>query len=48
LRNDPQETNELAKSNPEQAQQCFDKLVAWRKSVGAQMMTDNPNYAPSR
>lgn len=46
LKQDPNETNNLAESEPEKAQALLKELVTWRKSVGAQMMTDNPNYDP--
>jgi arylsulfatase A-like enzyme len=44
LANDPNETTNLASSRPEVAAELLKKLKAWRKSVGAQMMTENPNY----
>ena len=47
LKEDPREENNLAKAQPEKAQALLKELVAWRKSVGAQMMTDNPNYHPA-
>lgn len=47
LATDPHETKNLAAEQPERAQQLLQKLVAWRKQVGAQMMTPNPNYDPN-
>jgi arylsulfatase A-like enzyme len=44
LKNDIGETRDLAKENPEVAKKLHQQLIAWRKSVGAQMMTPNPNY----
>jgi arylsulfatase A-like enzyme len=46
LKSDPQEKNDLAKEHPERAAELLGKLTAWRKSVGAQMPTPNPNYDP--
>ena len=48
LANDPYETENLASKNPEKAQVLLKQLKAWRKSVGAQMMTPNPDYDPMR
>lgn len=45
---DPTESNNLAESNPDKAAQLLAELVDWRQSVGAQMMTENPNYDPQR
>jgi arylsulfatase A len=47
LKSDPNEKDDLAKENPEKAAELLSELVAWRKSVGAQMMTPNPNYEPN-
>ncbi|MDE0836295.1 MAG: sulfatase [Akkermansiaceae bacterium] len=47
LKSDPNETKDLSKENPEKAAQLFKQLVAWRKSVDAQMPTPNPNYDPN-
>jgi arylsulfatase A-like enzyme len=46
LKSDPWEKNDLAKEHPERAAELLGKLTAWRKSVGAQMPTPNPNYDP--
>jgi arylsulfatase A-like enzyme len=43
---DPSETADLAKKMPEKAKELTDNLHAWRKAVGAQMPTLNPNYQP--
>ncbi len=47
LKSDPNETKDLSKENPEKAAELFKQLVAWRKSVDAQMPTPNPNYDPN-
>ncbi|WP_442507452.1 sulfatase [Novipirellula sp. SH528] len=44
LKTDPYETNNLAKTQPEKADQLLQKLKAWRESVDAQMMSENPKY----
>ena len=41
---DPNETNNLAIIQPEKAKDLLLNLKKWRISVGAQMMTENPNY----
>ena len=46
LKSDPLETNDLAGEQPERAAEMLKQLVAWRKSVGAQMPVPNPNYDP--
>lgn len=46
LKDDPAETKNLAESMPAKAQALHENLVAWRKSVGAQMPARNPNYNP--
>jgi arylsulfatase A-like enzyme len=46
LASDPWEKNDLSKDQPERAKEMLGQLVAWRKSVGAQMPTPNPNYDP--
>ncbi len=48
LRTDQAETTNLAAKMPEKADELRKKLHAWRKAVGAQMPTPNPNYDPSR
>jgi arylsulfatase A-like enzyme len=47
LKNDIRESRNLAASEPERTQQLAAQLDAWRKSVGAQRMTPNPNYHPN-
>jgi len=47
LKSDPNETKDLSKENPEKAAELFKQLVAWRKSVDAQMPAPNPNYDPN-
>lgn len=44
LRDDPGETNNLAGSMPQLANDLAKKLHEWRASVGAQMMPSNPEY----
>ena len=44
LRRDPGETRDLAARMPAKAKALRAKLSRWRESVGAQMMTPNPNY----
>jgi len=50
LKHDLSEQHDLARSRPQQAEKLRQKLATWRASVGAQMMTNNPNYraAPSK
>lgn len=48
LKDDIGETKDLAKENPEKAKELTDRLRAWRKSIGAQLPTPNPNYDPNR
>ena len=48
LKDDTGETQNLAAKQPERAQELLHELRAWRKSVGAQMPTDNPAYDPER
>ena len=44
LTTDPNETRNLANINVAKTRKMKKKLVKWRASVGAQMMTENPNY----
>ena len=46
LKDDIGEKTDLAKKMPEKAKELTDNLHAWRKAVGAQMPTANPNYKP--
>ncbi len=48
LKNDPFEKNNLAAVNPKKKEELLTKLKSWRLSVGAQMMTPNPNYDPKK
>ena len=41
------EKADLAAKAPERAKELRDRLHAWRKAVGAQMPTPNPNYKPA-
>jgi arylsulfatase A len=44
LSRDPGEARDLAGALPRKAAELKRKLAAWRRSVGAQMMTPNPGY----
>ncbi|MFN0119779.1 MAG: sulfatase [Blastocatellia bacterium] len=48
LKRDIGEQNDLARSRPQVAEQMRKKLAAWRKAIGAQMMTPNPQYKPAK
>ena len=48
LKDDLSETADLAAKMPEKAAELRKKLDDWRKAVGAQMPTPNPNYDPKR
>lgn len=48
LADDPGETRDLSKAQPERAAELRGKLDAWRKSVGAQMPERNPAYDPTK
>ena len=48
LRDDVGERRELSAQMPEKAAELRNRLHAWRKEVGAQMPTPNPNHDPSR
>lgn len=47
LRDDPEESRDLAALMPEKAKELKSKLEAWRAAVGAQLPTANPDYDPS-
>jgi arylsulfatase A len=47
LKNDPGETNNLAKDLPKVAFQLQARLDAWRRSTKAQMPLPNPDYNPN-
>ena len=48
LRDDPEEKTDLAAKMPEKAEALRKQLHAWRKAVGAQMPSPNPNHDPTR
>ena len=48
LKEDIGETTNLAEEMTEKARELREKLRQWRKAVGAQEMTVNPNYDPER
>lgn len=47
LQEDLSETNNRTASEPEKVRELFAELQAWRDSVGAEMMSENPDYDPS-
>jgi len=48
LREDLSEARDLAAAQPQKVAELRDRLHAWRKEVGAQMPTPNPNYNPAK
>jgi arylsulfatase A-like enzyme len=48
LREDISETRNLALEHPAKAEALRAKLEAWRRSVGAQMPTPNPDHDPEK
>lgn len=48
LKDDIGEAHDLSKDQPKKVAQLREMLHAWRKSVGAQMPTPNPNYDPTQ
>src|SRR5205085_1682914 len=46
LAKDVGEKKDLAREEPDRAEELRKKLHAWRSAVGAQMPTANPNYKP--
>ncbi len=46
LRRDPEEKVDLSSRQPRVKRDLLARLAAWRKQVGAQMPTANPNYDP--
>lgn len=48
LENDPGERKNLVETEPELANSLREELAAWRRDVGAQMMTLNPEYDPEK
>jgi arylsulfatase A-like enzyme len=47
LREDPEEKRDLAASMPERARELRQRLHAWRRQVGAQLPSPNPDYDPA-
>ena len=47
LKKSPNESQNVAESNPEMVKTLSDKLEAWRKRVGARGMKPNPDYTPN-
>ncbi len=47
LKKDPGESRNLSESQKQVVDDLAAKLAAWRKEVGAKMMTPNPDYAPN-
>jgi len=48
LREDIGEKHDLSKEMPAKVEELRNRLHSWRKEVGAQMPTRNPNYDPSK
>jgi arylsulfatase A len=48
VRDDIGEEHDLAPAQPQKAEELKTRLHAWRKEVGAQMPTPNPNFDPSK
>jgi arylsulfatase A-like enzyme len=48
LKDDLGEQHNLASSMPDKVKDLRNRLHAWRKEVGAQMPTPNPDYDPSK
>ena len=48
LEKDPSEKNNLTKKMPEKSDELLGNLEKWRLTVGAQKMSENPNYDPSK
>jgi arylsulfatase A-like enzyme len=48
IREEIGEQHDLAAAQPERAKELRERLHAWRKEVGAQMPTPNPDYDPNR
>ena len=47
LKADPNESNDLSESQPDNVKELLAALRDWRKSVCAQLPTPTPNYDPS-
>ena len=48
LRDDISESQDLAQRLPDKAKELHQRLVSWRKQVGARMPTPNPEYDASK
>jgi uncharacterized sulfatase len=48
LQADMSESRDLVKEMPDRAKEMFSKLCEWRNDMGAQTMTQNPNYNPEK
>ncbi len=48
LKEDPYELIDVSIQYPEKALKLYNRLVSWRKNVGAQMPVLNPNYDPKK
>ncbi len=48
LKEDPEESRDLAGAMPEKARELRARLERWRRDVGAQMAVPNPDYDPAR
>ncbi len=46
LKTDPFETQDVASGHPEKTKELLAELNTWRGDVGAQMMTQNPDWIP--
>ena len=46
LKEDPQESQDLASRLPEKSESLRVKLLRWREEVNAQLPTPNPDYQP--
>jgi hypothetical protein len=47
LHEDISETNNRAELEPQKAQELLAELQAWRDTVGAEMMSENPDFDPN-
>ncbi len=48
LESDLSEKNDISEKMPEKTKEFWEKLKQWRKDVGAQEMTKNPNFDPKK
>jgi arylsulfatase A-like enzyme len=44
LKNDPSESKDLSKQNPDKTQKLENKLIAWQNRLNAKLPTPNPDY----